>query len=263
MASTAFQGKLVLITGATGGIGHAMAKEMANRGARLIMTCRPGREAALPTLSGKGHRHICTDLNQPENRLLPFSELIGDDLVPDVLINNAGLDDVEFFHNMSNDQIASMVQVNLTSAIMISRIFLPAMLERGSGLLVNQASINAYIYTPLLSTYVATKAGLAAFTKCLQHELIGSGVDTLLLVTPPVKTKMLERSAAKAARHLQGPSGNALTIEEYAGQVADAIEGRKKVLQPKGAMGIMLRLMSTFPGLQFKKTFSRQALGSS
>ncbi|MFW7377784.1 MAG: SDR family NAD(P)-dependent oxidoreductase [Oligoflexus sp.] len=253
--------KLVLITGASRGIGQSLANDLASRGAHLILTHR-SKEGLDCTGLRSSHkvRDIYMDLSQQESIENCCNDLIGRGLVPDILINNAGTGTVELLERMDPREISKVIQVNLTAAMQLTNLFLPAMLKRGSGLIVNQASINAFIHTPLLSIYSASKAGLTAFTKSLEYELAGTGVSTLLLVTPPVQTSMFEQSSKAASKHFKGMDAKAVAPDAYARMIADAIEKQKNVLKPSGSLGAMLWMMTHFSNLQkmiFAKSFSR------
>ena len=95
-----------------------------------------------------------------------------------------------------------MFQVNLVGLAHLTRLVLPGMLERGTGKVVNNASVSGYAFFPGASTYAASKAGVVAFTESLRRELRGTGVSTLHLVTPGVNTDMLDATEDAYGGHL-------------------------------------------------------------
>ena len=216
------QGKTVLVTGASRGIGRSLAGELEERGARVLSGRRD---------DGRG---IWLDLGSRET-IDEACDLLGEELGRvDVLVNNAGAFTGGQLERQDVDELYNLFQVNLVGLIHLTRRILPAMLERGSGKIVNHSSLVAYFHFPGISTYSASKAGVAAFTDSLRRELRGTGVDTLEVVTGGVDTEMLQN----AAGHLEGQANSSgwqwMSPDEWASRIADAIEGDRRVLQPPG-----------------------------
>jgi uncharacterized protein len=120
------------------------------------------------------------------------------------------------------------------------------MLEKKSGLIVSQCSVSSYMRFPCASTYAATKAGLLAFTECLEVELKGTGVRTLSLITPAIKTDMLEALKIQYGKYFKVPR-HATTSEEYADKIIRAIELKKTYLLPVGVERVGLFLSRYAP----------------
>jgi uncharacterized protein len=152
----------------------------------------------------------------------------------DALVNNAGSFTAGQLERQDMADIYDVFQVNLTGLAHLTRRVLPFMLERGSGKIVNHASLVAYFRFPGISTYSASKAGVSAFTECLRRELTGSGVSTLEIVTGGVDTEMLRGAANTLDSHLDPSGWQWMRPEEWAARIADAIERDKQTLEPPG-----------------------------
>jgi len=152
----------------------------------------------------------------------------------DVLVNNAGAFTGGQLERQPVDELYNLFQVNLVGLIHLTRRVLPAMLERGSGKIVNHSSLVAYFRFPGIATYSASKAGVAAFTESLRRELRGTGVSTLEVVTGGVDTEMLKRAAGSLDSQADPSGWQWMSPDEWASRIADAIESDRRVLQPPG-----------------------------
>jgi short-subunit dehydrogenase len=170
-------GRKALLTGATGGLGRAIAKALAERGAELALS---GRSAAalqelVAELPGEGHRALPADLSEPG-----AAERLGAEAGPtDVLIANAGLPGTGRLPEFTAAQLSGALRVNLEAPMHLARALEPGMLERGSGHMVFVASLSGKSATPLSSIYNATKFGLRGFALGLRADLdpLGVGVS--------------------------------------------------------------------------------------
>ncbi len=249
--------KHIVITGANRGIGLAIAKICAVEGAYLHLVTRqenPGMVNELKSLGAVDVKLWMSDLSQPaqvERLLLGLRE------VPvDILINNAGLLTGGLIENQDMSEISAMFQVNVVSLIQLTRGLLPEMLKRGSGKIVNNASVSAVMHFPCASTYAASKAAVLAFTNCLEIELNGTGVSTLALITPGIKTRMFDEIEVKYGSNFEVPT-ESISAEEYAQQIKQAILLDHAVLMPKGMTAVGLGISKYLPGL-FKREAKRR-----
>ena len=162
----------VVVTGASSGIGEATAIAFARRGARVILVAR--RKDRLDALASRieqaGGRAIAwtcdvTDLARVEKLPGLVKELTGKPV--DVLVNNAGIAGGGSFLELSHERIDEVVRVNLLAVIHVTRVFLPGMLSRGSGHIINVASLAGRFAVPGASVYTATKHGVIAFSESL------------------------------------------------------------------------------------------------
>ena len=162
----------VVVTGASSGIGEATAIAFARRGARVVLVARrkDRLEDLAARIEGAGGRAIAwtcdvTDLAKVEKLPGLVKELTGRPV--DVLVNNAGIAGGGSFLELSHDRIDEVVRVNLLAVMHVTRVFLPGMLARGSGHVVNVASLAGRFAAPGAAVYTATKHGVVAFSESL------------------------------------------------------------------------------------------------
>ena len=172
-------GKTVLLTGATGGLGRAIAAALAGRGGSVVLSSRRSEELErlAASLPGSGHRVVVADLAEsgaPERLTAEAGEV-------DILVANAGLPASGLVDDYTGDQVERAVRVNLEAPIQLTRILLPAMQSRDSGHLVFMSSVAARAPTAGQAIYVATKAGLRGFVLSLRQDLWGTGVGASLV----------------------------------------------------------------------------------
>ncbi len=164
-------GSKVLLTGATGGIGQAIARALNGRGAQLILTGR--RTDVLEPLAAElGARTLAVDLNLPTE----VDRLVGEAGEVDILIANAALPAAGRLDSFSMEQIDRALDVNLRAPIALAHALAPAMVARGSGHLLFMSSLAGKTATPGTSLYNATKYGLRGFAAALRAELHADGV---------------------------------------------------------------------------------------
>ena len=174
------KGSHVVVTGASRGVGAAIARELVARGARTTMIARS--QGPLESLAAQlGARPVVADLADREvvDGLIRTIERESGPV--DVLINNAAVAHVGLLAGSSNADIADTINVNLSAPIVLSNQVLPGMLDRGTGRIVNISSLAALVAIPSFSVYGATKAGLAQFTATVQRELRPSTVRMTLV----------------------------------------------------------------------------------
>ena len=164
-------GSSVLLTGASGGLGQAIARALHARGAQLILTGR--RAEVLEPLAAQLHgRALAADLSDR----VGLERLLDEAGRVDVLVANAALPATGRLDSFSFEEIDRALEVNLRAPIALARALLPAMLERASGHLLFMSSLAGKAATPMSSLYNASKYGLRGFSSALRAELRGSGV---------------------------------------------------------------------------------------
>jgi short-subunit dehydrogenase len=164
-------GCTVLLTGATGGLGQAIARALAQRGASLVLSGRRV-EVLAPLASELGARTLAADL-----ALAPDVERLAADAGPvDILVANAALPASGRLDSYSVDQIDRALNVNLRAPAVLARVLLPGMVERGRGHMVFMSSLAGKAATPSTSLYNATKFGLRGFATALRGELRNEGI---------------------------------------------------------------------------------------
>lgn len=195
-------GKSALLTGATGGLGRAIARTLAERGARLALSSR--KQAELEQLAGElpggPHRILVADLAQ-DGEALRLAELASD---VDIFVANAGLPASGLLVGFSQDEIGRALRVNLESPVRITRELLPRMTERGEGHLVFISSIAGKAATARASLYAATKFGLRGFALGLREDLRGSGVSASVVSPGTIRAAGMFADSGAAAPWLLG-----------------------------------------------------------
>lgn len=194
------QGKRILITGGSSGIGFALAEAMVLRGALIVITGR--RPEALEIAAGKlrasgGHvEYVSADAATEKGRedtLRTALEKLGG---LDVLVNNAGGVKAGRLEDTSESDIRTMIEVDLVAPILLSRAALPHLRAGANGLIVNIASGLALVGAPFYATYAGVKAGLAHFGEALRRELKGEGVHVMTAYPAATDTPMMKSSRA-------------------------------------------------------------------
>ena len=256
-------GATVLVTGSNRGIGRALVHRLAREPLGLLLCGMrsPERFEPIPPTCAREVRPVRLELGSRAAVDASCSEL--GEVLPqiDVLVNNAGLLTGGLLEEQDLDAVYAMFQVNLVGLVHLTQRVLPGMLERRRGKIVNNASISGYAYFPAASTYAASKAGVVAFTESLRRELRGTGVSTLQLVTPGVRTGMLAATEAAYGRHLDTSRWQSEEPAEWARKVVEAIGDDRTVLGPGGKTAIA-KLASRGPGFLLdsvsQRIFSRQ-----
>lgn len=218
------EGRTILVTGASGGIGRAIATDLAGRGARVIAVAR--NQDRLEDLRDR-HPNIqprpC-DLTDDEARDGLFRSL-GE--APDAVINNAGRAWVGRFLDMEQREIRELLDLNIDSLVAVCAAVLPAMIERDRGHIVNIGSTLGFAPSPPVTMYSATKAAVHAFTDGLRRELVGTDVRVTLIAPGPVKdTDALAQSGDEAATGTVQRAFDAFgtTADEVADAIRTALE---------------------------------------
>ena len=175
-----------LITGASGGIGEAFARELAARGKNLILVARSEDKlealaADLAEEYGVGTHVIAADLAEVGAAANVFAETEGQGLAVDLLINNAGFGKGGEFTELSFDVQASMVRLNVNTLMELSRLYLPDMRQRKQGGIINVGSTASFQPVPNMAVYAATKAFVLSFSEALAEEVVEDGVSVMAL----------------------------------------------------------------------------------
>jgi len=189
----------VLVTGASSGIGRALAHRFAQAGSPCILLARS--EEALHTLADTLaadydiDAHVLpADLSRPDAGATVESELAARDLTVDVLVNNAGFGARGAFAELDADRQRDMIRVNVLALTDLARRLLPGMLERGRGGLLNVASTAAFQPGPYMSVYYATKAYVLSFSEGLAEEVAPHDVTVTCLAPGPTRTAFVEEA---------------------------------------------------------------------
>lgn len=192
-----------LITGASSGIGEALAEQFASEGADLVLVART--ESKLVQLAGRLQQdhgiEVCVepaDLSKRTAAATLFSRLGEQGIQIDVLVNSAGVLEHGQFIDIGGASLQRMIDLNISGLTSLLDQFLPPMVQRGNGRILNVASIAAFQPVPSLASYAATKAYVLSLTESLAEELRGTGVSITALCPGVTDTNMVSTARAKS-----------------------------------------------------------------
>jgi len=260
-----WRGRGVLLTGASSGIGEALARRLGREGARLVLVAR--RKDALECVAdgvredgGEAHVLPC-DLADPaaahaagveaERRLAPGGV--------EVLFNNAGYGGHRTVRDWPLEDVVRMTAVNHVASVAVTKAVLPAMVERGRGWIVFVASVAGKVATPLEAPYAASKAAMLAFGEALSCEVEDRGVHVLnvcpgVIDTPFFAAEGLERMPAVARRGM-------VSAESLVDAILRGLSrGRREVTHP-ASIAVSYRVKALAPG-PFRRIVKRMTLGA-
>lgn len=186
--------KTVLITGAGGGFGRQMVRQFRAAGAKLLLT-DISDEALGDALADAGDDlsgSFVSDLATEEGCSALFEFCASREMTPDILVNNAGVAVAGRLDNIPDDGWETLMQVNLLAPMRLCSQFVPAMVERGSGHVVNISSVAGWIGAQGLSAYCASKFGLRGFGESMAYDLYGTGVRVTNIYPSFARTPILD-----------------------------------------------------------------------
>jgi uncharacterized protein len=199
------QRETALVTGGSSGIGLELAKVLARRAFDLVLVARKrdALEAAAGQLEGKFDvkAHVfAADLGLPDAPQAIFDFLRNENIGVEALVNNAGFGVGGEFSETELQRELDMIQVNIVALTHLTKLFLPAMIKRRSGRVLNVASTAAFQPGPLMAVYRATKAYVLSFSEALAEELRNSGVTVTALCPGPTHTDFAETAQLRSSR---------------------------------------------------------------
>jgi uncharacterized protein len=237
-------GRWALVTGASAGIGVALARELARCGAKLILTARRKERlevlAAELTAKGTEVRIVTADLMDPGAPQAIFDATEGAGLTVDVLVNNAGLGQYGYVHESKVAQELGQIRVNCEAMVALTRLFVPRMIERKRGWVMVLASTASFQPVPFLSTYAATKAFDRFFSLGLAEEVAPFGVKVTALCPGPTESEFFEIAGASRLKR------KSQSAEEVARLGVAALASGRRTIVPyfAGALtAFMVRLV--------------------
>ena len=216
-AFASLEGRTALVTGASKGIGRAIAEELARAGATVVVGYRSGQEEAEALAGEIGGRAVQADVSSPDDA----KRLVADAGEVDVLVNNAGLTRDTVLARMSDDDWRTVLETNLSSVFYTCRAVTRPMMRKRGGAIVNVSSIVGVHGNSGQANYAASKAGIIGFTKSLARELGSRGVRANVVAPGYVKTQLTEvlPDEATTAMVANTPLGRIAEPREVAGAV--------------------------------------------
>ena len=181
--------RTAVVTGASSGIGAEIARDLVRRGHQVVLVARTeSKLRALADELGAGAHVLAADLSDRSARAELPDRVAGLGLTPDILVNNAGLSTLGPVHRSDPEAELNMVEVDVVSVVDLCSRFLPGMVERGTGAVLNVASTAAFQPLPGQAGYGAGKAFVLSYSQSLSGELRGTGVGVTVLCPGPVDT---------------------------------------------------------------------------
>lgn len=227
------QNKVALITGASSGIGKAIAQDLDQAGMKLVLTARSQQK--LTDLASKLQNAVIlpgeiTDPTLPkqllEKAIAEFGQL-------DAVINNAGVMHMMSIEDADVEALCTMIRVNFEAVVRMSYAVLPYLKQQGSGFIVNISSISGLKTAPMTGVYEGTKHALEAFTDSLRMELAGSGVGVATVEPGAVATNLYQSWRERGQQGFDELVPNPLQSEDVARCVRFILEQPNGVIVPR------------------------------
>jgi len=238
-----------LVTGASGGIGEELARLFAADGHDLVLLARSRDKLArlseeLAGKHGVGARVVAADLARPEAPREIFEELKGAGVTVDALVNNAGFGSYGLFAETDSQSELDLLQVNVVALTHLAKLFLPGMIARRRGYLMNVASTAAFQPGPLMAVYYASKAYVLSLSEALANECEGTGVVVSALCPGPTETGFVAAAGMGDSKLFDRAVMDARTVaaEGYRGLLAG-----KTLVIPGFRNNLLARTVGFFP----------------
>lgn len=226
--------RCAVVTGASSGIGAEIARELVGRGHQVVLVARTETKlAALATELGPRAHVLAADLSDRETRRGLLDRITSLGLVPDVLVNNAGLSTLGPVHRSDPDAELNLLEVDVATVVDLCSRFLPGMVDRGVGAVLNVASTAAFQPLPGQAAYGGAKAFVLSYTQSLSAELKGTGVSATVLCPGPVATGFGEAAGfSKEDAENALPAVMWLPAADVARQAVDGLDRGRLVVIP-------------------------------
>lgn len=261
MSETGGSTSVAVITGASTGIGRELAYLCARQGYDVVLIARS--QDALEKLAGeinastgRAARFIAKDLSRLSAPDEVFEQVNAAAAAPvDILINNAGFGLMGKFWELDATQQVEMINLNITALTHLTRLFLPAMIARRNGRVLNVASTAAFQPGPLMTVYYASKAYVVSFSEALHNECRDSGVTVTALCPGPTKTEFQKRAGAESTKLFE--SGRVMDAATVARAGFNAMKAGKSMAIP-GRMNAAMAFLTRFAPLQLTASMARR-----
>ena len=241
-------GKVVLITGASAGIGAACAEAFRQRGARLSLVARS--ENKLREIAGEESVITAGDLTDSEVRQRCVQATVERFGSLDILINNAGIGMYAPTWQAPMDDFRQMTELNLFVPLEMIQLAVPHMEQRGAGVIVNVGSIAGKVTLPWMTLYSVTKYALGSLTDGLRMELKEKGIHTIAVCPGYVKTGFQDNVlTGKVPPSVQRSKKFAITADKCAEEIARGVEKQKRTVLTPGIGWALVGAERLFPGL--------------
>ncbi|MBG9827105.1 MULTISPECIES: SDR family oxidoreductase [Bacillus] len=247
------QDKVIVITGASSGIGEQVAMQVAEQGATPVLMART--EEKLKALAEKIKETYNTpcyyyvlDVSEETEVQSVFSKVLQEVGRIDILVNNAGFGIFKTFEDASMDEVKDMFQVNVFGLVACTKAVLPHMVKRNEGHIINIASLAGKIATPKSSAYAATKHAVLGFTNSLRMELSSTNIFVTAINPGPIDTNFFE-IADQSGTYVKNMGRYMLKPTYVAEQIVKSMQTKRREVNLPKWMGIGPKLYALFPGL--------------
>jgi len=247
--TTAIDGGSVLVTGASSGIGMAIARLVAPRAKTLVLVARRVqrleslREELSKANGGLRVEVIACDLCDREQTRRLSAEVVSRGIDVDVLVNNAGVGLMGAFDRADPERLVDMIELNVTSLTLLTRAFLPRMIERGRGGVLNISSGFGVAVMPSFAAYIATKHFVTGLNEALVADLAGTGVIATQVCPGPVATEFEQQIGNYTG--MKAPALIEITAERCARAAIRGFDQGRALVVP----GILMKLVLLLNGL--------------
>lgn len=249
--SDSLRNKVVVITGASSGIGHSIALESAGRGATVILIAR--NEAKLAKVASETHElsgapayTIVADMNHSDQIDAAFKQIVKLTKHIDYLVNCAGFGKFENFLESNRHEVTAMFQVNVLGLMYFTRLIGRLMIDQKAGQIVNIGSIAGKVPTVKSAAYSASKAAVIQFSNVLRLELKPFGVKVMTVNPGPVYTNFFN-IADKSGHYAENVQRFMLDPDDVAWQVVHFFGSNKRELNLPVSLGVLAKLYNLFP----------------
>ncbi len=256
------KGKVVIVTGASSGIGEATAREFAKEGAKVVLAAR--RVDKLQTLAEEINKMgteafvVQADLSKLEDIQKLVAETLAKFNRIDVLVNNAGFGRLDWLENLDPvKDIQAQIDVNVMGVIQTTRQVLPVMMKQRSGSIINMCSMAGLVATPTYTIYAASKHAVHGFSEALRREVKPWGIDVSLVYPGGVVTEFASHAGIKRKTKATTPKFMLLTAEQVAQAVVKLVRKPKRMWIIPWLWSVSVFMNRFLPGLVDSTTINR------
>ena len=256
--------KVVIVTGASSGIGEATARAFARAGAKVVLAAR--RVDKLQTLAqeinsmntGAQTLVIQADLSKLEDIQAMVAQTIEKFKRIDILVNNAGFGRLDWLENLDPiKDIQAQIDLNVLGVIQTTRQVLPVMMEQRSGSIINMCSMAGLVATPTYTVYAASKHAVHGFSEALRREVKPWGIDVSLIYPGGVVTEFTQHAGIKRKTNARTPKSMLLTAEQVANAVVKLVKRPRRMLIIPWLWSVTVFMNRFLPGLVDYTTIKR------